>query len=69
MTGMNDLIIGQEYTLTFKVVKEGVRQVIKKKMILMGKYKHHAVFMQKGGFMVSYTYWELKRLLNGIVMD
>lgn len=67
MTGMNDLIIGQEYTLTFKNDTNGIKEVnqrISKRMILVGKYKYHAVFMTKAGYTVSFTYWELGRCLK-----
>ena len=68
MTGMNDLIIGKEYTLTFKNDTNGIKEVnqrISKRMILMGKYKYHAVFLNRYGFTESFTYWELRRCLRG----
>ena len=64
---MQNLIIGQEYTLTFKNDTNGIKEVnqrIRKKMILMGKYKYHAVFMTKAGYTLSFTYWELRRCLK-----
>lgn len=64
---MNDLIIGQEYTLTFKNDTNGIKEVnqrISKRMILAGKYKYHAVFMTKAGYTLSFTYWELRRCLK-----
>ena len=68
MTGMNDLIIGQEYTLTFKNDTNGIKEVnqrISKRMILVGKYKYHAVFLTRAGYTVSYTYQELRKILKG----
>ena len=64
---MQNLIIGQEYTLTFKNDTNGIKEVnqrISKRMILVGKYKYHAVFTTKAGYTVSFTYWEIGRCLK-----
>ena len=65
---MQNLIIGKEYTLTFKNDTNGIKEVnqrISKRMILVGKYKYHAVFLTRAGYTVSYTYQELRKILKG----
>ena len=65
---MKDLIVGQTYTFTLENIVAGIKeenQRISKRMILMGKYKYHAVFLTRAGYTVSFTYWELRRRMRG----
>ena len=62
---MQELIGGKDYTLIFRNREEGVSQVVRKKMMLAGKYKYHAVFMHRAGYTLSFTYFELARMLGG----
>ena len=62
---MQDLVVGEKYTLTFREKTDGFTQTVKKRMKLIGIYTYHAVFLNKAGYAVSVTYFDLKRLLEG----
>ena len=66
---MQDLVVGEKYTLTFREKKDGFTQTVKKRMKLIGKYTYHAVFMTKAGYTMSFTYWDLKRLMSGALIE
>ena len=66
---MQDLVVGEKYTLTFREKKDSGLQVIKRRMILVGKYTYHAVFMTKAGYTMSFTYLDLKRIMAGALIE
>ena len=65
---MDDLIIGSTYTLTMRRREKDGIVVTRQRVQLVAMYGYHAVFRHQAGYMVSYQYWVLRKLLRGEVM-
>lgn len=62
-----ELIEGQWYELNFwKRIDVGTKyKLVKRKMKLLKKYRHHALFVDRNGVRECFGYFELWRLLRG----
>lgn len=62
-----ELIGGQWYELNFwKRIDVGTKyKLVKRKMKLLKKYRHHALFVDRNGVRECFGYFELWRLLRG----
>ena len=66
---MAKLQAGNIYKLTRKVRQDGKVIAVHREMKLVELYKHHAVFLVTAGYKVSFTYFDLKLMLNGIAVN
>ena len=57
------LKVGSSYVLTYRNHVGKNVQTKRRKMKLKGVYTHHAVFMTKYGYTVSFTYHDLIELI------
>ena len=49
-----------------KVEKDGVKiRKYRKRMRLIRKYPHHALFVREAGIRECFTYWEIRQILRG----
>ena len=62
---MIKLQVGENYFLTKKVSKGGIVEKEERKMKLVGIYRYHAVFLNEYGYRESFTYQDLRCVLNG----
>lgn len=62
-----DLQEGKMYTLESReIVDEGTkRKLVKRKMRLVKKYPHLALFEDSKGQKTSFRYWDLEKMLGG----
>ena len=66
---MTKLQVGKIYRLTKKVRQDGKVVAVHRKMKLVELYRHHAVFQTASGYKTSFTYFDLKFILNGVAVN
>lgn len=66
----NELKEGETYTFEFFEQGENyLKEKIKKKVRLLKKYRHFALFEYESGIRESFDYWTIRKMLNGEAIE